>query len=341
MIAIHDSKESFSERWIKYCEDNNIPFKTVNCYSNTIIEELKNCDALLWHHNHAFPKDQLFAKQLLFSLEQSGKVVFPNFNTSWHFDDKLAQKYLFEANNIKCVKTYVFYQKEDALRWIRNTTMPKVLKLRRGAGSGNVFLVKNYSQGRKAINKAFGKGFRLYNSIGGLKEAIRKFLIRKNRIVDVLKAAAHLIYPIKIELAIGRERGYVLFQDFIPDNTFDIRVIVIDNKAFAIKRMVRPNDFRASGSGLIEYEKHHFKDTLIAHSFNVADCLKSSCLAIDYVFDGETPLIVEVSYGFAKKGYDPCLGYWDKDLNWHKGAFNPYGWMIDGVIRKIKKQFNE
>ena len=340
MIAIHDSKESFSERWIKYCLDNNISFKTVNCYSNSIIEDLKDCDALLWHHNHAYPKDQLFAKQLLFALEQTGKIVFPDFHTSWHFDDKLAQKYLFEANQIQSVETYAYYQKEEALKWLENTTLPKVFKLRRGAGSGNVFLVKSQTEAKKAINKAFGKGFRQYDAIGGVKEAIRKFLIGKNKILDVAKAIAHLIYPIKLEFTIGRERGYVLFQDFIPDNAFDIRVIVIDGKAFAIKRLVRPNDFRASGSGFIEYEKHHFKDSLIAHSFEVADTLKSSCLAIDYVFEGETPLIVEVSYGFAKKGYDPCTGYWDKELNWHPGSFNPYGWMIEIVIWKIQEKAN-
>lgn len=340
MIAIHDSKESFSERWIKYCLDNNISFKTVNCYSNSIIEDLKDCDAILWHHNHAYPKDQLFAKQLLFALEQAGKIVFPDFNTAWHFDDKLAQKYLFEANQIQSVKTYAYYQKEEALKWLENTALPKVFKLRRGAGSRNIFLLRTHKQAREAINKAFGRGFRQYNAIGGVKEAIRKFFIGKNNIIDVAKAVAHLIYPIKLELAIGRERGYVLFQDFIPDNTYDIRVIVIDGKAFAIKRMVRPNDFRASGSGFIKYEKHHFKDSLIAHSFEVADTLKSSCLAIDYVFDGVTPLIVEVSYGFAKKGYDHCTGYWDKELKWHPGSFNPYGWMIESVIRKIQEKAN-
>lgn len=340
MIAIHDSKESFSDRWINYCLDKNIPFKTVNCYANSIIEDLKDCDALLWHHNHAYPKDQLFAKQLLFALEQAGKIVFPDFNTAWHFDDKLGQKYLFEANQIQSVKTYVFFQKAEALQWLGNTSFPKVFKLRKGAGSRNVFLVKSQTEAKKLIIKAFGKGFRQYNAIGGVKEAIRKFLIGKNKIFDIAKAVAHIIYPIKLEFAIGRERGYVLFQDFIPDNTFDIRVIVIDNKAFAIKRMVRQNDFRASGSGFIEYEKHHFKDSIIAHSFELADTLKSSCLAIDYVFEGETPLVVEVSYGFAKKGYDACAGYWDKDLNWYPGSFNPYGWMIESVIRKIHPKIN-
>jgi glutathione synthase/RimK-type ligase-like ATP-grasp enzyme len=52
------------------------------------------------------------------------------------------------------------------------------------------------------------------------------------------------------------EKNYVYFQDFIPQNDFDIRIIVIGKRAFAIKRMVRKGDFRASGSGNIKYDPY-------------------------------------------------------------------------------------
>lgn len=39
------------------------------------------------------------------------------------------------------------------------------------------------------------------------------------------------------------------------DNDSDVRVIVIENKAFAIKPFVRDNEFRASGSGAIEFSR--------------------------------------------------------------------------------------
>jgi hypothetical protein len=42
---------------------------------------------------------------------------------------------------------------------------------------------------------------------------------------------------------------------------------------------------------------------------------------------------LEISYGFVAEGYDPCEGYWDKDLTWHEGSFNPYGWMVDMMIK--------
>ena len=48
-------------------------------------------------------------------------------------------------------------------------------------------------------------------------------------------------------------------------------------------------------------------------------------------------LIVEISYGFAMEAYDACPGNWDSSLQWHEGKFNPQWWMVDGIIKEIKK----
>jgi len=285
----------------------------------------------MWHHNHAYAKDQLIAKQILFALEHSGFKVFPDFKTAWHFDDKVAQKYLLEAHNIPHVPDNLFLDKYRALSWCKNIEYPIVFKLRRGAGSKNVRLVKNFLEAKRLINVAFGKGFRQIDAWGDLKDTLRKYKLGKANLKSILKSIAHLYYPFNIEKALGREKCYVYFQKFIPNNSFDIRVIVIGDKAFAIKRKVRENDFRASGSGLIEYDKSLFDDSWIEQSFQYAEKLKSSCIAFDYVFEGQTPLVVEVSYGFSAVGYDPCPGYWKRNLEWIEGEFDPYGWMIEMI----------
>ena len=133
-----------------------------------------------------------------------------------------------------------------------------------------------------------------------------------------------------------REHGYVYFQKFIPDNTFDIRGIVIGDKAFEIKRMCRDNDFRASGSGSIVYDRSDLNEECARISFEAAKKLGTQCLALDFVFDKGRPLIVEASYGFSMHGYDRCTGYWDKDMVWHAGTFVPQDWMVEDVIAKIR-----
>ena len=335
-IAIHETKGFFSDRWISYCVTNHLDYKLVDCYSSDIIQQLADCDALMWHFNHKSPKASKFAKQLLFSVQASGRSVFPDFNTMWHFDDKVAQKYLLEALETPLTPSYVFYTKKEASEWAGRTSFPKVFKLRTGAGSDNVRLVKSRQEALRLINRAFGRGFRQYEPWGNLKERIRRYRIGKASLSDVLKGIIRLAHTTEYSRVTGKEIGYVYFQDFIPDNDHDIRVIVIGDKAFAIKRMVRKNDFRASGSGFILYEKEHFKDETIRMAFEISEKLQVQCMAYDFVFLNEKPLIVEISYGFAQEGYDACTGYWDKDLNWHEGRFNPYGWMVDNILKDIQ-----
>jgi glutathione synthase/RimK-type ligase-like ATP-grasp enzyme len=334
-LAIHNTKDSFSQRWMAYCDEKQISYKVVNCYANDIIQQVMDCDALLWHHQQGNPKDILFAKALLFSLEQSGKKVFPDFNTNWHFDDKVAQKYLLEALSVKeFVPSWVFYSKQEALQWAQQTTFPKVFKLRGGAGSQNVKLARTAKEAIRFISRAFGKGFSPYNSLGSLKERWRKYRLGKVSITEVLKGVVRLVIPPPYARIMGKERGYVYFQEFVPDNDSDIRIIVIDEKAFAIKRMVRDNDFRASGSGFIRYEKKEFEEAWVQLSFMLTKRLNAQCVAFDFVLDTErNPLLVEINYGFAPAGYDACSGYWDKDLIWHEGTFNPYGWMVELILK--------
>lgn len=59
-------------------------------------------------------------------------------------------------------------------------------------------------------------------------------------------------------------------------------------------------------------------------------------MAYDYVFEGDSPLLTEISYDFVKEGYTSCPGYWDNDLNWHEGMFKPEWFMIEDLLEKIE-----
>ena len=338
-IAIHNSRDGFHKRWISYCQNKNIEYQIVNCYDNDIIKQLENFDALFWHHSHSKPRDILFAKQLLFSLEQSGLTVFPDFNTGWHFDDKVGQKYLLEAIDAPVVGSHVFYSKKDALHYVEQTKFPKVFKLRGGSGSANVKLVKTRTEAIKYIKKAFGKGFRQYEPLTNLKERWRKYRNGLTDLKDVCKGVLRFYKEPEFSKTIGYERGYVYFQDFIPNNDFDIRVIVIGKRAFALKRMVRAGDFKASGSGDMKFAKEEFDKRCIKIAFTTNNKLNAQCLAYDFVFDkNDVPLIVEVSFGFAVEAYDSCPGYWDEKLNWHEEKFIPQEWMIEDLLLLIKEK---
>jgi len=331
MLAIHHSPISFSTRWIRYCELKGIPYRLVNCYDTGIIRQLDDCAALLWHHHHANEKDILFARQLLFALETAGKKVFPDFRTAWHFDDKIGQKYLLEAIEAPFVPAYVFYEEAAALQWMRSTSFPKVFKLRKGAGSINVQLVPSAAAAEKLIRQAFSSGFS-HTNLQPWREVFIKVRNGKLPLTALLKRTIRKLAPTAYANISGREAGYVYFQDFIPGNSFDIRVVVVGARAFAIKRRVRKGDFRASGGGEIEYDPAGIPPEAVARSFAINRRLRSQCLALDFVFSNGEPLVLEISYGFLPEGYDACTGYWNEKMEWQEGAFDPYGWMIDALL---------
>lgn len=337
-IAIHHRSEGFSSDWIQYCRKYSLPYKVVNCYSNTIVDDVADCEVLLWHFHQANCRDFLFAKQLIFSLQTAGKKVFPDFHTGWHFDDKVGQKYLLEAIGAPLVPSYVFYDRREALGWIEETEFPKVFKLRRGAGSSQVRLVENAKTARMLIKKAFGKGFSQYEAGSNLMERWRKYRMGHSSFWDVMKGVIRFGYTTDFDRVVGNEKGYAYFQDFIPENESDTRVIVIDGKAFAIKRIVRKNDFRASGSGEIRYSRQLFDEDTIKIAFELAEKLKSQSLALDFVYENGKPMIVELSYGYTAEVYEPCVGYWDRQMNFHEGKFNPQYWMVESFVKKAKSQ---
>ena len=338
-IAIHKSG-GFSERWVAYCEKNNIDYKIVNAYDSGIVEQVKDCDAFMWHHSHINYKDALFAKQLLFSLEMAGKKVFPDWRTCWHFDDKVGQKYLLEAIGAPLVPSYVFYTKKEALDWINKTSFPKVFKLRGGAGAANVKLAHTATEARKLVRKAFGKGFTQYNSLVNLKDRWRLYRIGKTDFKDVLKGVIRLGYKPDFAKMHAPEKGYIYFQEFIPNNSTDFRVKVVNGNCWAFQRSVRSNDFRASGSGHLVFDNQQIPQKMVLSAQETAKKLQLQSVAFDFIHDkvNDTYLIIEMSYGFGFDENEMCNGYWDCKGQFHNEQFNPFDWMVEEVIKSVQNK---
>jgi hypothetical protein len=70
----------------------------------------------------------------------------------------------------------------------------------------------------------------------------------------------------------------------------------------------------------------------------MTDRIGANCLCFDFVFDSKnSPVILEISFGFMQAGYDDCQGYWDRSLNWHAGRFLQQGWMVEDLVAKLKR----
>ena len=321
-IAIHDKDSTWSARWIEYCREHQISYGIVDCYSTDIITQLQSYDVLLWQFDHFLLRDILFARHILLAAQRMGLAVFPDLNTSWHYDDKIAQTYLLQAIDAPLAKTWIFYNAEEAHTWLqKDASYPLVAKLRRGSGSHNVQLVRNEREALRYCLRMFGKG--IHPSPSYLSDSRHKLRTAGglHGIIRRLKKAPRFFKEAYVgKRTFHHERGYVYFQQFLANNTHDTRVTVVGRRAFAFRRSVRQGDFRASGSGIIDYDPSQIDLRSIQIALDVSQTLAAQSLAFDFAFDGSNqPRIIEISYTFLSTATLKCPGYWSEDLSFVPG----------------------
>ena len=303
---------------------NNIPYIQVDSSEADLWAKLEGIDYFIfkWGHDH---HSRQLAESILPVLETAGVKCFPNYSTCWHYDDKVKQFLLLNKSGFPAVDSYVFWDKGKAIEWIENhNEFPLVFKLRGGAGSLSVFLVKSKSKAKKLIKRMFGKGFsqntvtlnHLSKTLNfNLKKIYRDYAINfRNKYLKREKQAYWL-----------RHKNYVYFQRFMPNNQWDTRVTTAGLRAHAFRRFNRPNDFRASGSNKWDITPENIDIRMIRIALDISQHFGFQSMAYDFVYDeNREPRIVEMSYLYGGAGYPDFMnGYWDKQLNWHEGRFWP------------------
>lgn len=339
-IAIH-GVVGWSAKWIGYCQEHDIPYKVVCCYDSNILDQIRDCSGLMWLFHHARPEDILMARNVLNAAELMGLKVYPNFYTNWHFDDKLSQKYLFEALKLPAAPAWAFFDRDKALEFAQTGELPIVAKLRRGAGSYNVRLLKTRSQIHKYVKRMFGKGFS--PAPAPLADAKTKFKVAMGKgglkgVFQRLKKAPRFFRVVmKGRKFFGNEKGYVYFQKFIPDNPCDLRISVVGNRAWGFHRVARENDFRASGSGVIDYDISKVPPEIVRQSFDAAEKLQMQSVCFDWLHDAEgNYCFTEVSYGFVDVAVYNCDGFWDRKMNWHEKHMYPSVAIIEDFSNSLQ-----
>lgn len=339
-LAIHHSSTGFSSRWIEYCRNNGIAHEIVDCYDTDVIGRIEAFDGLLWHFDHNEPTDLLMARHVLLAAEHIGLATFPNAATCWHFDDKIAQKYLLQAIGAPLVPTHVFYDEQAALTWLKTARFPLVRKLRRGAGSFNVRMIKDYQGARRHCGRMFGRGLSpVPRAFADSRRRLRQMSDSRVFWDRVRRLPAHVRLMRERRRRALPERGYVLFQEFMPGNDYDTRIAVVGQRAWGFTRDVRKGDFRASGSGAIRYDLERIHPDAVKIAFTVAAALRSQSTAFDFLLDPiGKPVIVEVSFGYAPAPVHDAPGHWEPDLSWHPGHTWPEHAILSDLLQEIERR---
>lgn len=328
--------DASSPLWAEFLQRAGHRVKWVDVYRSDILEQLHGCDGFMWRWAH-FNGMGRIARRLLPVLEQQlGLTLYPDWHTCWHYDDKLAQAYLLPALGIPTPKTWVWFERQAAKDWALTAQYPLVLKLAAGAGSANVRLILNWAEAHQWIDRLFGQ--RLVD----LEE--QQFLpLAWNR---RLFLTAYLLLRGKLPTFSDNgnepQSGYVLFQEFLPDNAFDTRVTVIGNRAFGFRRFNRSNDFRASGSGKLDWTPDAIDLNFVRLAFGTARSSAAQSCAVDGLYRNKEHVISEISYTYASWAVYQCPGHWELDgdaetgkLDWIEGQLHPEHAQVEDFISRL------
>ena len=329
-------RQSYSDRWFELAAEYGIATRKVDLYAPEPLKQIEGCDALMWRFGYNTP-ERPFAKRLVQAIEHGlGIPVFPSSRSAWHFEDKIAQAYLLGAAGIPTPRTWVFWTRADAEAFCAAATYPLVLKLAAGYRASNVRLLHSPEEARYWIARMFGSGVyelgrpapkspleRIYREA----RAAAKTLLRR----DVAREKNEL------------QRGYMYLQEFLPGNEFDTRVTVIGNRAFAYRRLNRPDDFRASGSGRPVWNPAEIDQQFVRIAFDVAQRLGTQSVAIDGLKRGREHVVGEISYTYVSWMVKECPGHWrltgapqTGGLEWVEGQVAPDDAIFTDFVAEVR-----
>jgi glutathione synthase/RimK-type ligase-like ATP-grasp enzyme len=314
---------SFSEKYKEILIRNDIQFELIDPNSDSLLEDIQKCSHLLFRHSQGDTDKLMY--EAIFNIAQNVLNIrcWPNYETYWPYEDKIKEYYLLKSHNFPIVDSHVFWNYEHAELFLKKSTFPVIAKLSKGASSSNVIIVNSIKEGKKIINQVFNKGVKT----SGLNSKSNLSSLSRSGMAKYGKAQLKLFL---LRIGILRDKGEyhewqiqkdsILFQKFLPNNSFDTRVTIIGKRAFAYRRFVRPNDFRASGSGNFNTDPGEIDIRCIKIAMNISKSLSFYTMAYDFIFDEDKkPCISEISYCFVDWMVQSCPGFWDENLSWHSG----------------------
>ncbi len=327
LVGIHtDPNRGFVpelEVYERVLAHNDIPYTRLSVNQPGFWEAVSKVDLFVFDWRGTSSLHQLAPSILSIVEKGMGIPSFPNMATWWPYDDKIREFYLLQQNSLPVIPTWIFWNKKEALAWLDQCEFPCVFKLKSGASSENVVLVRDPRYGRKLVHRMFGKGV-MSGYIPGAGNVLWKDLgsyrYLRHYFRNALRSLTHKAYSPYDDI----ERQYVLFQKYLPSNPFDTRVTIIGNRAFFFRRHVRKNDFRASGSFLLDWSVESVDYRCIRIGFEISRKFGFQRMSYDFLYDSEgAPLISEMSYATLDWLLWSCLGFWDESLTWHEGHYWP------------------
>ena len=201
-------------RWTKYrrfLETNGFAYDSFDIHSHDWIDRARSFDLVIGLVSNEISYLEEIRVKYHFLENYLGKACYPSAEQTLLYDNKCLEAYISDACDLPFAKTHISHSHEDALALVEGLRYPLVSKVNHSSGSMGVELVRTPQKARRIVRKAFSRNGR------------------------------------SIYVPWLRQKNYVYFQEFIPNDGYDIRVIVVGNRAFGYYRKVLGGDFGRRG----------------------------------------------------------------------------------------------
>jgi len=243
--------------FIHFCENNRLPYKIFNIHQSDWLEQSRPCDVIFWrpaNAQHSIKEAMMKVK----ILNEMGIKTFPPLYDLMLYENKSLQFSLLRETGLPVVPTFISHDYDESRLFLKDRKMwPLVSKVKTGSASIGVRLLKNEKEASHFLKKAFTRGIR-YFWHG------------------------------------DRQKYYVLFQDYVDNMGYDLRIITAGDTFFGYYRYPKKNDFRASGSGFWSFTE--LPQDALKLAQKVKTTLGLSDCSVDFIRDKNGTLhIIEVS----------------------------------------------
>ena len=269
---------------------------------NTTFEKIVNrgeqiTDSYIFYASSQIPERKAYIDDVLYYLNMpiNNNILLPKYEIFKCHENKGFQELYKNMIGLKSLNGTYHIDKQE------NNEFPFVLKLLEGYGSRSVCLVKNSI----SLKKIYHSKVVLKNKYLLLKHYLRSFLGRNTK--------EKKNYEIQLQT-----RRYIT-QPFVPNLEYDYKVLVFFEKVYVLKRYVKKNDFRASGSGLWEFtDDKNVPKAVLDFSYSCYEKLDLPFVSLDICSDEKQCYLIE----FQGNHFGPVTllnskGYFDYNQSWN------------------------
>lgn len=156
----------------------------------------------------------------------------------------------------------------------------------------------------EALDRMFDPPFISKSAHGSASKNVRLICTKEEAKAEIKAAFGEGIQSTR-----GTQRGYLIWQRFVPGNKGDVRVCVTGDYLFGLTRDNRPDMPFASGSGSNQPITKLDSRTRAAFEMarEIAAEIGSRWCCFDFVFDEDLPLCLEVSFAWSEAAYRDCV----------------------------------